>query len=461
MEERSSARFALHAIAASLLLSAAIYLSTGTMAPYAATDSHPPVIEPCHYLVNVDHYHFESVYRMIGGGDESWSGSVVLRRLLFPLIAYPLVMAAGLLVGGLIASIVVNVVAGIAFAIFVRRRIGLNAAVTTLWLLATYPGITYWAGLPYSYVAIVPGSLFGLILLHRLDERSALADTARAAFLLGVIFTAYDLFLFFGPAMIAILAVRGRWRAIVPAVLAVALPSALVAALFRIIEVPIMNSNTEVYAAVASSYLDSGRYNWQWVRSLIGLPLILISNAIYGNLMFLPLLALAGSIVLWKRGVVILALPEKALLFAGLGLFLFTNAAPPYYGWQMRGEWVARLYQPLVVVLLMIVARVAHAHHVRAVRYWHPAFVFSALLNASVAFGPVLMNPLAGFVYHKFYIHSPPESLLINMRRYGRRPLGFCDPSHAMDRFGSPKTPGNRPSFMYRYPPERSRKGLT
>ena len=72
-----------------------MYPEDGVNAPvsYAATDSHPLVLEPCHYLVNVDHYHYDSIFRMIGGDDETWSGSVVLRRLLFPVIAYPFVMA--------------------------------------------------------------------------------------------------------------------------------------------------------------------------------------------------------------------------------------------------------------------------------------------------------------------------------------------------------------------------------
>ena len=174
-------RYRMHAVGATVVLAVAIYLSSGTMAPYGATDSHPLVLEPCHYLVNVDHYHFEAVYRMISGEEPSrWAGSVVLRRLLFPVVSYPLVRAAGFLAGGLIASILLNVIALLVFAAFVRRRVGEGGAIATLWLVATYPGITYWAGLPYSYVAIVPGSMFGLILLYRMQDRAALQDVVRS-----------------------------------------------------------------------------------------------------------------------------------------------------------------------------------------------------------------------------------------------------------------------------------------
>jgi hypothetical protein len=452
----------MHGVAAVIVLTAAIYLSSGTMAPYAATDSHPLVLEPCHYLVNVDHYHFEAVYRMIRGEEPSrWTGSVVLRRLLFPVIAYPLVMAAGFLAGGLMASILLNVAAIVIFGRFVRQRIGERAAIATLWLLATYPGITYWAGLPYSYVAIVPGSLFGLILLYRVDDRPSLTDAIRSGFLLGLIFVAYDLFAFFGPAAVLLLAWRRRWRAIVPVVLGMAVPGILVAGMFAAMGVSLLNSNTANFLSVIFSYFNYERYDVEWISYLLELPLVLLSNAVYGNLVFLPFLGAVGALMLWKQKLNILALPEKTLLVAGILLFFFTNAAPPYYGWQMRGYWLARLYQPLVVVLLMVAARASQNLDSKGFRQWSVALVAAILLNASVAFGPVLMNPLAEFVYHRFYIHTPSESLLTNLQRYGRRPLGFCNPSHEWDSIKSPKTPLNRPSYMYRYPVDVNRQQPT
>ena len=443
-----------HVVAAVVVLTGAIYLSSGTMAPYGATLAYPLVLEPCHYLVNVDHYQFEAVYRMIRGDAPSqWAGSVVLRRLLFPVISYPFVSMAGFLAGGLLASVLVHVLSLIVFAGFIRRRFGDAAAIATLWLLSTYPGITYWAGLPYSYVAIVPGSLMGLILLYRIEESPALADVLRGAFLLGLISTAYDLLPFFGPAAMIVLAARRRWLPILPAGIAMVVPGLLVAVMLSMVGVSAVNSNTANYLIVVLSYLNPDRYDSVWLAYMLELPLILVSNALYSNVVFLPLLAVAGSWVLWRRKLEIVALPEKGLLVSGLLLFLFTNAAPPYYGWQMRGYWVARLYQPLLVVLLMIVARLTHHLVGTALAKWRMAVVATVVLNASVAFGPVLMNPLAGFVYHKFYVHSPPESLLINLQRYGRRPLGFCDPSHQRDGIKDPNTPFNRPPFMYRYPP--------
>jgi hypothetical protein len=50
----------------------------------------------------------------------------------------------------------------------------------------------------------------------------------------------------------------------------------------------------------------------------------------------------------------------------------------------------------------------------------------ACLFNASVALGPATKNPLAGFVYHKFYQHAPSPQMIRNLDLYGRRPLGIC-----------------------------------
>ena len=159
-----------------------MWLSTGTMAPYAATQQYPAVLEPCHYLVSIDHEHFTAVYHFISGDEPSvWGFSVVLRRLLFPLLSFPLTRIFGILAGGVMASFALQILGVTGFAFFVRRRVGESAAIAVLWLLATYPGITYWSGLPYSYVTIVPGSLACLMLLYRVQVAATPASSRAAA----------------------------------------------------------------------------------------------------------------------------------------------------------------------------------------------------------------------------------------------------------------------------------------
>lgn len=73
-------------LAASLLMLAGMWLCSGTMSLYGATIPQHSLIDPCRYIVNIDHMHFEATYRMLQGQDLGlWSFSLVLRRILYPL----------------------------------------------------------------------------------------------------------------------------------------------------------------------------------------------------------------------------------------------------------------------------------------------------------------------------------------------------------------------------------------
>src|SRR5690348_12518736 len=55
--------------AATGVLLAGAWLSSGTMAPYAAT-LHPEIVriqQPCEYLTNIDHVQFQSTFWMLQG----------------------------------------------------------------------------------------------------------------------------------------------------------------------------------------------------------------------------------------------------------------------------------------------------------------------------------------------------------------------------------------------------------
>lgn len=443
--------FRAHLAASSIVLVAAIWLSTGTMAPYAATLEHPAVLEPCHELVNVDHDQFAAPFRMLRGDPrETWEDSVVLRRVLFPIAALPLVNLFGFLTGGVIASVILHVASMIGFAEFVRRRIGESSAIAVLWLLATYPGITYWAGLPYSYVMIVPGSLACTMLLYRLNEATNANEVVAASLLLGIVSLGYDFLPFFAPAAVLVLVYRRRIAWIVVSCALMLAPTLVVAALFIAIGVPVVNSNTVMYLTIVNAYVHPDIASW--FHLIASLPAVFASNFVFSNFVILPLLFVAAMGVEWKRGIAALYVPDMALLLASLALFLFNNAAPPYYGWQMRGMWIARLYQPVFPAFLLAIARVTE--RLPGDRSWRLAVMASVILNATIAFGPVLLNPVAAFVDHEFYAHSAPQAMIVNLRRFGRRPLGVCSSSHAWDNIPDPNTPFNRPEFEYRYPPQ-------
>src|SRR5438105_4877949 len=110
-------RFRTHLIGACLLMLLAIWLSSGTMYPFAATWAFPIVSRPCGYLFNQDHTAYRAAFDMLDGAPRAqWEWSIVLRRILYPLVAFPFMKAAGFVVGGFIASALINVAALIALA---------------------------------------------------------------------------------------------------------------------------------------------------------------------------------------------------------------------------------------------------------------------------------------------------------------------------------------------------------
>jgi hypothetical protein len=421
------ARAGAHLAGASALLALAVWLSSGTMAPYASTFYRPIVSAPCQYLYNVDHPLHEAAFWMLDGQPpERWQSSIVLRRILFPLVAYPFMKVAGFEIGGFIASLLCHLAALAALAIDLRRRHGEDAAVAGVWLLAVYPGITYWAALPYANAAIVPASIALYVLLSGLEQEAGLRATALRCLGMGLLFTAYDLAPFFGLAALLLLLRRRRFAQLPLAAACMAAGPVVTGLLLKLaFHVAWTNRNTAIYGIVAAAYLHPPALGI-WARSLWDFPLVAVANFFYSNLLFLPALFLA-IVAVTRRA---LTLQEGTLLVAGAALFLFNNLAPPYAArWQMRGFFIPRLYQPLFVGLLIYVARALGERRSLSPFKAHLLVALSVLTfaaNATVAFGPVARLAWAGPVYQRFYPHSGVQTMDDNLAEYGRRPLGFC-----------------------------------
>lgn len=427
----------LYLAGACLLLALGIWVNTGTLAPLGATLEKPFVWEPCKYLLNIDHFHHKAAFLMLDGAPrDQWEFSVALRRLLYPLLSYPFMKRLGFGGGGLVINVLLSAGALAVFWLALQRRFGGRVPAVFLVLLATYPGWFYWSGLPYSYAAIVPASLLCLVLLWRVETLATAREALLAGLGLGVLFTAYDLLPFFGAAAVLLLLWRRRWAAC--AVLAVAqmLPPLLVnVVLDRVYAVPFRNANTEVYFHILRSYLPP--YDWQgWSALLALLPRVLLDTYLFSNFLFLPVLFLIGlAAARWlpgdpSRDQRPLRPAEASLLLAAALLFLFNNAAPPYPGWQLRGLWIARLYQPAVPVMFAVLAGLfAQARLLpRPLRQgaW-AAFFLTLACNAWVVFAPVLGHAeLSGFLYYRFYRHAQRPAYAENLRKYGARPVGFC-----------------------------------
>lgn len=437
MRERRRDRLQL--AGACLVLALCLWVNTGTLAPGGATLEHPFVWEPCKYLLNIDHFHYKATFLMLDGAPrDQWDFSVVLRRILYPLIGYPFMKLLGFGAGGLVTNVLLSAGSLAVFWLALQRRFAGQVPPAVLWLLALYPGWVYWGGLPYSYATIVPASLLGLILLWRIETLTTWREALLVGLGLGVLFTAYDLLPFFGAAALFLLLWRRLWG--LCAVLAVAqlIPAVLVTVLLQAVYgVPFRNSNTAPYFQILASYLPP--YDWKsWGALLSQFPRVLAETYLFSNFLFLPILFLLGLVaVRWlptqgpgpgkPRP---LGPAEASVLLAAALLFFFNNAAPPYAGWQLRGLWIARLYQPVVSVMFAVLAGLfAQARLLpRRVRQGAWAALFLTLaLNAWLIFAPVLGHAeLSGFVYYRFYRHAQREVYAENLRKYGARPVGFC-----------------------------------
>jgi hypothetical protein len=361
-----------------------------------------------------------------GAPRERWQSSVVLRRVLYPLVAFPFMKIAGFVAGGFIASALINLAALIALALFLRRRWGERSAVVGAWLLALHPGVTYWGALPYANAAIVPASLGLFMLLARLDEQPDLASVARNCLGMTVLFTAYDLLPYFAVAGLILLMRRRRWSALPIAVACLVSGPLLVSiVLGKVAHVPWSNANTRYYGAMVTAYLHPLSAA-AWLRELARFPLVLVQVFLFSNMVFLPALFLSVLLVARER-----LTPVEGALLAGVGLvFAFNNLAPPNPDTDdMRGEWIARIYQPALAVLIVYCARVAGAakdlERPRAIVVSYLTAIVM-LGNLSVAFGPIAHVPWAGPIYQRFYRHSFADTMDRNLAAHGRRPLGFC-----------------------------------
>lgn len=423
-----------HAAGASLLFLTGLYFNTGTLAPYAIT-YFPRVNKATGYLYNEDHVHFRVLFDFVDGkGRAVWDKALLLRRVLYPVLAWPLMKTAGFEIGGTLASLLLNVLGFILAIGLIRRRVGERGAVFAAWILALYPGATYWGGLPYPYALIFPASLLLLLAMLELEQARRWRVLAGISLAMGMAYLGYDLIVFFLPATVLLLAWRRRWAAAAVSGLVQALPLVFwLWYLARGLHQPLENSNTALYRTILLSFFHvKGPAQW-WAGvshfADIGLDVFFASNFLFLPALFLAVVALNP---LTAR---IRVLPaEGCVLLVTLVLFLLNNLAPPYGGWSMRGTWIARLYQPVFPVLALYAARWwQQLPPLRGIlRRVIPVVIGATLVgNALIVFGPILDNPsgLSEYAFYRFYNHTDHHWIYEkSLQEYGRRPLGFPRP---------------------------------
>lgn len=414
-----------------LIIPLAIWASSGTLAPYAATHSGALALSPCNYLANLDHPHFLGPVHFLNGAPaELWKDNIMLRRILHPILSLPFFWAFGFEFGGFLANIAIHVAAIWLFLSFIKKRDGRRSALAVGLLLCSYPGITYWAGLPYSYAIIVPCCLIGFIFLSNFYNAETFSSALKNALGIGVLSLGYDLSPLYSVSVVLLVISKKRIGALLPALTLIIGPSlGMVGVLYYLFSVDVQNSNSRIYGALISSYLHPQSLAL-WITELLKVPHILFHNFFYSNFIFLPALFLLTLLLLRRKKIECLSPPELCFGFAILALFFFNNAAPPYVNkWQLRGEWVARIYQPAFVVYLSCISRCIAAYQiVPKERILLFSLVFTTFLcNSVIVFGPVFgVTTLAAHTYHNFYQHDREGAFADNLAKYGRRPFGSC-----------------------------------
>jgi hypothetical protein len=426
-------RFRRHVFGAATLFLLGLYFSTGTLSPYA-NNGHPFVATSYKFIYNPDHVHFRTLFQFIDGQPRPvWEGALFLRRILFPVLTYPFMKIWGFEIGGAIGSLVLNTAAFVAFLLLLRRFVGERGTIFAGWLLALYPGATYWGGLPYVYSIIVPACLLLTIGLLTLRTTGSLGRVAWVSLLMGVAYLGYDLIVFYFPVSLFVLLVRRRLMATALAAICQILPLAgWLLFLQHGLHQDLINSNSAAFEVVLKSYQHLATDLAGWWHIAQYTPAIALNVFFGANFLFLAALFLFVLLVNASTSRVRFTSVEVGLLGLAGALFLFNNLAPDYVGpWQMRGTWIARIYQPVFPALVLFCARWFAALPPLSTRIrWSLGGVLIAFSvgNALVVFGPILNNPLAlsENVFFAFGDSMAPHSLYENnLRTLGRRPLGF------------------------------------
>lgn len=423
--------------AAALVLLLGLYLNTGTMAPYGNTFIANQQAATGN-LYNIDHEEFRKTTLMLEGAPRAaWENGILHRRILIPLLAWPLMKLTSFETGGLMLSALLCLASFIGAVTWAGRRIGARGAHATAWLMALYPGLAYWFGMPYAYLAIAPLSMALTIALSELERTRDLRLVLWLSAGLGIANLAYDFLPLFLPASLLVLVGQRRWLHAAASVPLQVLPLALWLLVLRFgCQLPVSNSNTAVYGSIVQSYLQIRDVS-AWLAGNRSTLDILLHVLFGSNFLFLPALFLAAlALAPWtSTSGRKFTFAETALLASALLLFLFTNLAPEFGGaWQLRGSWISRLYQPVFPVFVFFIARTWE--RLDRSRVWPKAafavaFTLASVGNALIVFGPVLNNParISEMAFLKFYSHSDFGASLHyqgNLNHYGRHPWGFA-----------------------------------
>lgn len=425
----------------------------------------------CLGVAGFDHEQFYATFMMLDGADKSsYEFSVVLRRILFPIIAYPFMKLLGYDVGGTLASFVLHLITFFIFVSFVRREIGEKAAYFAMWAIATFPGIAYFGGNPYSYAIIFPCFLVIVPLLWHLAKAEQLKSIFFLSLGLGIAFLGYDLLPIFGLAALLIMLRRKMFWGFVATLAGILIPNILVFLILKYYFVTnLLNGNNALYGFIALSYfgvvqgfisnligIDPNSSIGlflnknapfpnlaQWFNEIILFPLHLIYNFLGSSFIYFPILFILLKFSNFFGSKLKLNSVETYTMLAMFILFIFNNLAPPYRSNQMRGFSYVRIYEPLAIILILYISRKIQTLgdlpvlKQRILLGFVSFFICLNLITSVSTFFPTNLGLLG---YSTFWMAESKLSTVVSdttsainlfrkrIEKYGKYPIGTCAP---------------------------------
>ncbi len=414
----------------SILLSLFAWLNSGSLSTYALILETPNVTE-CGYLTNYDDKQFFKTFQFLDG-EKLNNHTSVLRRILYPLIAYPLMKVFKILnyklffyYGGFFTNIFLYVL--ILFFLTKKiQKLEVIQKITILTLFITYPGIYYYIGLPYSYNLIIPSYICLYFLLEKIKNIKTYSELTVHSFCVGLFFLGYDLWAIFLPASLILVFLNknlNRLLSLLIYSLGAILP--LCSFLFFLKDYfsnAFVDSHSSIMSIILSAYLDFFNRLDNYALILRDSIYIFCHNVLFSTFFFLSVLFL--FLIVKYRDVIKLNTTEKAILASIAFLFCCNNFAPDYDTmWQMRGTWIARLYQPLFLVFFFYIARVIKIINSKYIIFF--TFLCS-FFNLMIVLGPIFDFKFSNHIFHNFYWQTRVHNIYENTQIWGKRPLGFC-----------------------------------
>ncbi len=413
---------------ATLILVLQMWLNSGNMSVYAATLANPHMMHG--YITNYDDIHYEMNYKMLRGvkPKEEWKYGLTLRRVGLYIAGYPFFLLLGFYWGGEFTCFLLTIFTFLFLIHHIKKTYGMAAAYAGMLLAGSYTGIMYWIGSPFAQNTIFPICVFVYIIMTRLEAGIPLKKSIYLWLLIGFLFTGYDLFIMFIPAIFFFYIFRKEYSRAILSAFIMFLPQVLVELALQSYGALFHNNNKDLYKVIFSSYFNNFSLA-DLGRHIIALPDIFFENLFNTSFFILPSLFLL--VYVFARSIYKFELNriEVSIFLGILWLWLFLNLAPTYESyWQLRGVNIARIYQPVFIPMLMYLVR--FTNYIIPLDQWKGR-IYGMLLF--FGFGICLWLNLGGWygnkftqsMYYNFYRHSESDAYFKNIEQYGKRPLGF------------------------------------